>query len=133
MKKIIIWALVLLASHATFFIVGDTRGKHIAMKFYIEEIKKADSQVALGRYRIYRDIVSNIKTGRIDRAICGAELQASGYLDDIKSCLADKECRGTIDKATRKVAPEAFGEVPLKFHYWSKSPNGIRQCEEKKP
>lgn len=130
MKKKIIWIVIFLISHAIFFIVGDIRGKHLAMNYVFKEAKKADIEVALGRYTIYRDIVADIKSGKNDFAICRADLEASAYFDDIKSCLANQDCRGSIEKKTREVAPEALSELPLKFNYL-KSENGIRRCDDK--
>ena len=76
----------------------------------------------------YRDLALAIKTGKYDYAVCDAELGASGRLDYLKACLADHDCRSSVEQHLRKVAPEVLGEAPLKFTYIA-SKNGIRSCE----
>jgi hypothetical protein len=76
----------------------------------------------------YRDIALNIKAGRYDSAKCAAELGASAMYDDLKSCLANQDCRAAVEQEMRKAAPEVLGEAPLKFTYL-KSKDRVRSCE----
>jgi len=132
LKKKIGWAVLLVVSHILILIGGSVIGRHDAIDDLFGQAEKADAQVALGRYTIYRDMAKDIKTGRYERAQCSARLGASSMYDNVKTCLAKSECRDSIEKKAHEVAPELLGEVPLEFEYLE-SKNGIRHCGENVP
>lgn len=93
--------------------------------------RKIDSQqclVDLGRFNVeYRDIAVAIKAGRYESAKCAADLGASAMYDDLKSCLANQDCKAAAGHEIQKAAPEVLGEAPLKFTYL-KSKDRVRSC-----
>ena len=127
MPKRAIWIVVLVISCALFYFVGTYNGRRIAMDHVSIATQNANAEVALGEYTIYRDIVANIKAGKTDTAICSAALEASSSFDEIKSCLANEQCKHSILKKTREVAPEVLDGTSLKFDY-IKLENGFRRC-----
>jgi hypothetical protein len=129
MKKWIYVVLALIASHLVAFLAGSTTGKHIAMNYIAHESKRANAQVALGHYTIYRDIAKDLKVGKQDSAKCNAELGASAMLDSIKTCLADDTCGATAIKQMQTNAPEVIGNNPLDFSYID-SKAGIKRCNQ---
>ena len=133
MRRKIIWAVILLIiSHSLFFIGGSTLGKHITLKYFVNETEKTNARLTVGQYRTYRDLAVDINAGRYERAKCIAELVASSMLDEIKACLANQGCRDSVEKNAREIAPETLGEAPLGFVY-VESKNGIRRCGDNLP
>lgn len=93
------------------------------------EFKKSNSMLNLGRYIEYRNIATQIKSGNYDSALCSSELGASSMYDDLKTCLADNNCKdGEFENKVRGVAPETLDKTPLEFNYRDIE-SGIRSCE----
>jgi hypothetical protein len=127
MRKRVIWGIVLVASHLLFFAGGSALARHTALGDFIRQTERADAQVTLGHYTVYRDIAVEISSRRYDRAKCNAELLASSMLDDVKGCLGNVTCRGAVEENVRKVAPEVLGQAPVAFGYIALKGGG-RSC-----
>ena|ERR1700730_1284290 len=127
MKKRLVLVVVLVISHLLFLVGGTIAGRHTALKYFVTETEKADARVTLGHYAVYRDIAVDIKAGKYDKAKCRAELGASSMFDEVKACVANKNCGPSVEKEARQSAPEVLGQGPLAFGYIA-SKNGIRQC-----
>lgn len=119
---------VLIVSHVAFFVLGGIVSQHTMLRAFAVEVKKANADVGLGLYMDYRYTALAIKEKRYESALCAAQLGASGKYDDLKKCLADQDCRPTIEQDLRERAPEVLGEAPLKFTYIA-AKDGIRSCE----
>lgn len=129
MKRKVVLAVILIVSHVAIFILGGIVSQHTMLKAFAVEEKKASAVVDLGLYSTYLYIALAIKAKQHEKALCVAELGASGWYDDLKECLADQNCRPTIEQKLRKDAPEVLGEAPLKFTYTA-TKDGIKSCEQ---
>lgn len=128
-KRKVVLAAVLIVSHVAFFIVGGIASQRTMLKAFAIEVKKANAEVSLGLYMDHRYTALAIKEKRYENALCAAQLGASTRYDDLKACLANEDCRPTIEQELRKDAPEVLGEAPLKFTYIA-AKDGIRSCEQ---
>lgn len=127
-KRKITLVAILVISHLTFYVLGSVINRQVMLHALSEQFNQTNASLNLGRYTEYRDIALAIRMGKYDNAKCSAELGASAMYDDLKSCLANPNCRAVIERETRKVAPEVLGEAPLKFTYL-RSKDGIRSCK----
>jgi hypothetical protein len=98
---------------------GSIAGRHTALKYFVTQTEKVDARVTLGHYALYRDIAVDIKAGNYDKARCRAGLGASSMFDEVKTCVANKNCGRSVEKEARESAPEVLGQVPLAFGYCS--------------
>ena len=128
MKRIILLSVLLGITHLLVFGIGSAFGERTALKDFTTQTEKADAQVSLGHYTVYRDIAVSIKNNRYERAKCSAQLTASAFLDDVKRCVANSACRGSIETEAHKLAPEVLGQAPLSFDYIG-SKGGVRTCD----
>jgi hypothetical protein len=128
-KRKVVLAAVLIVSHVAFYVLGGVINRRVMLHAFAVEVKKANAAVDLGLYMDYRYTALAIKEKRYGDALCAAQLGASGRYDDLKACLADENCRPTIEQELRKDAPEVLGEAPLKFTYIA-TKDGIRSCEK---
>ncbi len=117
MKKSVTWIVLLAATHVLVFVAGAAIGRRAALNDFVDQTRRAEAQVSLGRYTAYRDMAVALTTARYDRAKCEAEVLASSMLDDVKRCVAESTCRGTIAAKAQHVAPETLGQVPVPFKY----------------
>lgn len=129
MKKKIVLAVVLIVSHVVLYVLGAVINRHMMLHAFAVEERNANAAVDLGLYLDYRYTALAIKERRYESGLCAAQLGASGRYDDLKSCLADQDCRPTIEQRLRERAPEVLGEAPLKFTYIA-AKDRIRSCEQ---
>ena len=127
MKTRLTWIIGLLLSHLLLFIAGSATGRYVTFNYVAGEAERADTRVNMGHYIAYRDIASDIKSGRYGSAKCNADLIASSLFDDARRCAASKDCWDLIEKEQRERVPEAVGKIPLPFDYIEPK-NGIRRC-----
>lgn len=127
-KRRVALVVFLLISHLAAYVLGSVINRQVMLRSLSKEFNKENAIVNLGRYTEYRDIALDIKANHYDKAKCSAELGASAMYDDLKSCLANQDCRAAIEKRTREIAPEVLGESPLKFTYL-KSKDRVKTCE----
>ena len=128
MNRKIVIAVILLISHFGFYVLGSMVNRQVMLSSFSKEFKQADAEAILGRYDEYKYIALGIKEGKYNKAKCAAELGASAMYDDLKSCVTDQDCRVVIEQKLHEVAPEVFGDAPLKFSYIN-SKDGIKSCE----
>lgn len=129
MKRKLGITVILLLSHFVFYMLGSVINRQIMIESFSKEFKRAEVETDLGRYSEYKYMILNIYDKKFDTVKCAAELGASAMYDDLKSCIAEQDCRGAIEKKLHETAPEVLGEIPLKFSY-VKSKNGIKSCEK---
>lgn len=130
MKRKFAIAVILLLSHFIFYVLGSVINRQIMLSSFAKEFKQADAEATLGRYDEYKYIALNVSEGKYDKVKCAAELGASAMFDDLKSCVADQDCRIVIEQRLHEAAPEVLGEAPVKFSY-VKSKDGIKSCADK--
>lgn len=124
-------AVALVATHALVFVGGTATGRYLTMGFVLKEVEKADAEVVLGHYTIYRDIAKALRMAKHDDALCSAELAASSMFDDVKECMTKQECANAITKTSERSAPEVLTQSkPVDFHYLP-SQDGIRRCSSR--
>lgn len=128
MRKIIIWIVILIVSHAATFFGGSVVGGRISRQYLSQEFEKANAPIMLSHYVIFRDIAKNIKAGKNDIAKCSAELGASSNLDDIRACLSTNQCKESVEKEVGQLAPEITSGAPLSFDYKQRD-GAVRLCE----
>jgi len=128
MKRMIALAVVLITSHLVFFVLGEIHNRRAMFSTFAIQDRRTSGAVDLGLYLEYRDIALDILAKEDDKALCAAQLGASGRYDDLKACLASQDCRIAIEQRVRERAPEVLGEAPLKFTYIA-AKDGIRSCE----
>lgn len=128
MSRKVFFVAVLITSCFVSYILGSVINRKIMLSSFSEQFNRANATVNLGRYSEYRDIAVDIQERRYEDAKCFAELGASAMYDDLKSCLASKDCGEAVKQKIHEVAPEVLGETPLKFSY-IKSKNGIKSCK----
>ena len=126
-KRVLVLGIVLLASHIAFFVLGEIHNRRVMLNALAAEDNRASAAVDLGLYLEYRDLARDIVAKQYDRALCAAQLGASGRYDDLKACLAAQGCRGAVEQRVQQRAPEILGAAPLNFEYIS-AKDGIRSC-----
>lgn len=107
---------------------GAVFGGRISNEYLAKNFNEVNMPVMLAHYESYRDISRNIETSNYEMASCHAELGASAMLDVLKTCLADHDCKGFIEKDIQASAPEILGAAPLGFKYLE-SKEGVRRCK----
>lgn len=127
MKKQILFAVVLFASHAIVFFGGTVLGKESTTNGFLAATRLADAEVILGHYSTYRDISVEIGSGEYRRAKCNADLGASAMFDGLRDCLLDTRCATRLQQIALSVAPEILGDGPMPFDYAS-TKNGRKDC-----
>lgn len=128
-KKTVLVGIALVVSHAAFFALGGITNRRAMSHAFAREERTANGAVDLGLYLDYRDIAGAISGKQYDRALCAAQLGASGRFDDVKACLAVQDCRIAIEQRVRQSAPEVTGAAPLPFGYIADK-GGFRSCEQ---
>jgi len=121
--------ITLIVSHAAFFALGAISNRRATLNAFATQERTANGAVDLGLYLDYRDIALAITGKQYDRALCAAQLGASGRLDDVKACLAIRDCRIVLEQRVRQSAPEITDGAPLPFRYIA-ARDGIRSCEK---
>lgn len=127
MKPKITWLLILLVTHLVAFVVGSEVEKRFAFKYFAEQTRSADAKVAFGHYVNYRNIAVGIKEAKYQEALCQAELTASSFLDDLRTCISNVTCRAALENEPKQIAPELFAGSSLPFTY-IEAKNGVRKC-----
>jgi len=128
-KKTIAIGLILVITHAVFYMFGSIVSRKQILNSLEVDFNKSNASVNLGRYVEYRDIALAIKAEKLDRAICISELGASSMYDDLKSCLANQNCSVALKGKIHEAAPEILDEAPLKFNYIKRG-DKMRLCAE---
>lgn len=109
------------------FAGGAMFGGRISNEYLAKKFNEVNMPVMLAHYESYRDIARNIETSNYEMANCHAELGASAMLDVLKTCLADQDCKGFVEKDIQASAPEISGATNLGFKYLA-SKEGVRRC-----
>lgn len=128
LRKKVVFAMVLLVSHAIFFVGGAFTGKQVTTSWFVGATQVADAQIALGHYATYRDIALDINAGQIRKAKCNANLGASAMFDGVKDCLLEESCKARLQPFVLQSAPEISGSAPIAFEYIA-TKDGRKNCE----
>lgn len=121
--------LLLIVTHLATFFFGQAAGRNFVTASFVAQVKKANAEVALGNYLVYRDIVIDLEAGNLRRAKCNAQLGASAMFDGVKECLADTRCNRNIGPAADKSAPEIKGGEKAPFEYLE-TKGGKKYCSQ---
>lgn len=131
LRKKVVFAVILLASHTIFFVGGTFTGKQVTTSWFVGETQVADAQITLGHYTTYRDIALDIGAGRIGKAKCNAELGASAMFDGVKDCMLEESCKARLQQFVLQSAPEISGSVSIPFEYIA-TKDGRKNCDRDK-
>jgi len=131
LRNKVVFALILLVSHAVFFVGGAFTGKQVTTSWFVGETQVADAQVVLGHYATYRDIALDISAGRVGKAKCNANLGASAMFDGVKDCLLEESCKARLQQFVLQSAPEISGGAPIPFEYIA-TKDGRKSCDGNK-
>lgn len=131
MRKKIAFAVILVVSHAVFFVGGSYTGKQVTTSWFVSETKVADAEIMLGHYAAYRDIALDISAGRVGKAKCNTDLAASAMFDGVKDCMIEEGCKARLQPLALRNAPEISGDTPIPFDYIA-TKNGRKNCDKGK-
>lgn len=112
-KFVVLIALAFVISNVIAFAIGSIRGSDIRQKQAEQVIEEANIQTELVHYSNYRDIALDIKAGSYVDAQCLAEMAATSMLIPIEKCTENEQCRNSLDKNARQLAPEILGSATV--------------------
>lgn len=69
-------------------------------------------------YRTLVEVSGHLAAGQASQAKCVADVTASAYYRELRSCISDGACRAGIEEEVKKSAPELLSGDKSRFRYY---------------
>lgn len=99
------------------FLLGGKLGASAAQKDFDMKSKYLSFLNLMHPFRMASEISAKISDKQYQNAKCSADLSASVYYQEIRTCLADAECGSLIIDDVKEMAPEMLDDNK-KFTYY---------------